>query len=234
MKDPRRRSISASARWSRGHALLRRAPHARRDRRAPRRPGAAHSRRGRRVVRAHARRRSACSSGRSASARRCRSSGCAPSDAAAPADAVPRRAAAHALVVRRSRRVVRAHAALDSRGCSRARSSRSSVLLFVAYFGVLAARWDEFSRPVAQLYSLANITLGTVVVLWVTGARRHPRARARPRLRVQALRRRSARVGLHAHLLPARVLLQRLRRVELSRASRTGCGSPPLEAGSSS
>ncbi len=43
-----------------------------------------------------------------------------------------------------------------------------SVLLFVAYFGVLASRWDEFSHTVAQLYSLANITFGAVVVLWFT------------------------------------------------------------------
>jgi multidrug efflux pump subunit AcrA (membrane-fusion protein) len=43
-----------------------------------------------------------------------------------------------------------------------------SVLLFVAYFGVLASRWDEFSHTVAQLYSFANLTLGAVVVLWFT------------------------------------------------------------------
>ncbi|HEY2163714.1 MAG TPA: HlyD family efflux transporter periplasmic adaptor subunit, partial [Gemmatimonadaceae bacterium] len=43
-----------------------------------------------------------------------------------------------------------------------------SVLLFAAYFGVLAARWDEFSHTVTQLYSLANLTFGAVVVLWFT------------------------------------------------------------------
>jgi len=43
-----------------------------------------------------------------------------------------------------------------------------SVLLFVAYFGVLATRWDEFSHTVTQLYSLANLTFGAVVVLWCT------------------------------------------------------------------
>jgi len=42
------------------------------------------------------------------------------------------------------------------------------VLLFAAYFGVLAARWDEFSHTIAQLYSFANITFGAVVVLWCT------------------------------------------------------------------
>ena len=43
-----------------------------------------------------------------------------------------------------------------------------SVLLFVAYFGVLATRWDEFSHTVSQLYSFANLTFGAVVVLWFT------------------------------------------------------------------
>jgi putative peptide zinc metalloprotease protein len=43
-----------------------------------------------------------------------------------------------------------------------------SVLLFVAYFGVLAARWDEFSHTVSQLYSFSNLTFGAVVVLWCT------------------------------------------------------------------
>lgn len=44
-----------------------------------------------------------------------------------------------------------------------------SVLLYVAYFGVLAARWDEFSHTVVQLYSLTNLTVGAAVVLWFTG-----------------------------------------------------------------
>jgi putative peptide zinc metalloprotease protein len=43
-----------------------------------------------------------------------------------------------------------------------------SVVLFVAYFGVLAARWGEFSHTVVQLYSLGNLTFGAVMVLWLT------------------------------------------------------------------
>ncbi len=63
---------------------------------------------------------------------------------------------------------------------------------------------------------------------------RHPHPRAGPRVHVQVLRRRSARDGIHAHLLPARVLLQRERRVELSRGPLAGSGSRPPEVGFSS
>lgn len=45
----------------------------------------------------------------------------------------------------------------------------ASVALFAAYFIILAATWTEFSRALGATYSLANLTLGTVVVLWVTG-----------------------------------------------------------------
>ena len=45
-----------------------------------------------------------------------------------------------------------------------------------------------------------------------------------PRLRVQVLRRRGARARLHARLLSAGVLLQRVRCVELSRAARAAVG----------
>ena len=44
----------------------------------------------------------------------------------------------------------------------------ASVLTFVAYFGVLASRWNEFSSTVTQLYSFANLTFGAVIVLWFT------------------------------------------------------------------
>lgn len=43
-----------------------------------------------------------------------------------------------------------------------------SVLLFAAYFGILAVGWGEFSSEVAGLYSLRNLTLGSVAVLWCT------------------------------------------------------------------
>ena len=51
-----------------------------------------------------------------------------------------------------------------------------------------------------------------------------PHPRARPRLRMQAFRRRGARARVHADLLPAGVLLQRLRCVELPRAPGAALG----------
>ena len=45
----------------------------------------------------------------------------------------------------------------------------ASVVMFAAYFLILGATWSEFSSTVAQLYSLHNITLGSIVVLWLTG-----------------------------------------------------------------
>ena len=66
------------------------------------------------------------------------------------------------------------------------------------------------------------------------GRRRDPDPRARPRLRVQAFRRRGARARVHADLLPARVLLQRQRCVELLRRCARGSGSRPRDRGSSS
>src|SRR5829696_10597014 len=44
----------------------------------------------------------------------------------------------------------------------------ASVALFGIYFVILAATWGEFSKTLGELYSLANITLATVVILWVT------------------------------------------------------------------
>ena len=44
-----------------------------------------------------------------------------------------------------------------------------SVALFAIYFVILGATWSTFSGTVVQLYSLSNITFGTVVVLWFTG-----------------------------------------------------------------
>ena len=44
----------------------------------------------------------------------------------------------------------------------------TSVVLFVAYFAILAAGWGEFSRDVGQLLSLRNLTVGAVAELWVT------------------------------------------------------------------
>ena len=43
-----------------------------------------------------------------------------------------------------------------------------SVLLFAAYFVVLAATWGDFTRTVAALYSPSTLTLSTFVVLWIT------------------------------------------------------------------
>ena len=45
----------------------------------------------------------------------------------------------------------------------------ASVVAFVAYFVILATTWTTFSRTVVDLYSLGNITLGSVALLWVTG-----------------------------------------------------------------
>jgi multidrug efflux pump subunit AcrA (membrane-fusion protein) len=45
----------------------------------------------------------------------------------------------------------------------------ASVALFAAYFIILAATWTEFSSTLVELYALGNITLGTIVVLSVTG-----------------------------------------------------------------
>ena len=45
----------------------------------------------------------------------------------------------------------------------------TSVAMFAAYFLILGATWSEFSSTVSQLYSLHNITFGSIVVLWVTG-----------------------------------------------------------------
>ena len=44
-----------------------------------------------------------------------------------------------------------------------------SVALFAAYFLILGSTWSDFSSTVSQLYSLHNITFGSIVVLWLTG-----------------------------------------------------------------
>jgi multidrug efflux pump subunit AcrA (membrane-fusion protein) len=44
----------------------------------------------------------------------------------------------------------------------------ASIAAFAAYFLILGATWGAFSRTVVELYSLRNLTLGSVVVLWVT------------------------------------------------------------------
>ncbi|HEU4701838.1 MAG TPA: hypothetical protein VFS37_05085, partial [Conexibacter sp.] len=46
----------------------------------------------------------------------------------------------------------------------------ASVVTFLVYLALLGARWDEFSAAIVSAYSLSNITLTNVVVLWVTGA----------------------------------------------------------------
>jgi len=46
----------------------------------------------------------------------------------------------------------------------------ASLAAFGVYCVLLAARWDEFSSALVSTYSLHNITLANVVVLWVTGA----------------------------------------------------------------
>jgi putative peptide zinc metalloprotease protein len=43
-----------------------------------------------------------------------------------------------------------------------------SVALFAVYFLVLALKWPEFSRALADLYTL-NVDFGALAVLWVTG-----------------------------------------------------------------
>ena len=45
----------------------------------------------------------------------------------------------------------------------------ASVALVAVYCLILAVRWGEFSSTLVSLYSLSTITLGTIVVLWVTG-----------------------------------------------------------------
>jgi len=44
-----------------------------------------------------------------------------------------------------------------------------SAALFATYFLILGATWSEFSSTVTRLYSLHTITLGSIVVLWLTG-----------------------------------------------------------------
>jgi putative peptide zinc metalloprotease protein len=46
----------------------------------------------------------------------------------------------------------------------------ASVAVFFLYLGILAARWDEFGAALADTYSWHALTLGNVVVLWLTGA----------------------------------------------------------------
>jgi putative peptide zinc metalloprotease protein len=46
----------------------------------------------------------------------------------------------------------------------------ASLAVFVVYCGILWARWSEFSAALVSTYSLHNITLANIVVLWVTGA----------------------------------------------------------------
>ncbi|HEX7979435.1 MAG TPA: hypothetical protein VF461_12595 [Gemmatimonadaceae bacterium] len=46
----------------------------------------------------------------------------------------------------------------------------ASLAVFVVYCALLAARWNEFSAALVNTYSLHNITLANIVVLWVTGA----------------------------------------------------------------
>jgi len=46
----------------------------------------------------------------------------------------------------------------------------ASVVVFVAYFALLGARWGEFSAALVNTYSLHSITLTNVLVLWATGA----------------------------------------------------------------
>ena len=46
----------------------------------------------------------------------------------------------------------------------------ASVVVFIAYVALLAARWHEFSAALVNTYSFHNITLANIVVLWMTGA----------------------------------------------------------------
>ena len=110
----------------------------------------------------------------------------------------------------------------------------ASVALFAAYFLILGGTWSEFSQHRRAALLAPHHHVRSIVVLWLTGARRDPHPRAWSRLHLQVLRRRSARDGLHAHLLSAGVLLQRERRVELSERCALGCGSLPPAGGSSS
>ena len=43
-----------------------------------------------------------------------------------------------------------------------------SVLAFAVYFVILALTWNDFSRTLGELYSLPNLSLETVVVVWFT------------------------------------------------------------------
>ena len=151
----------------RGDALLRRAPHARRDRARLGRTGDAHSgAHGRRVrTQALVDRRTGADARRAHDAR----VGAAARRAttAAPADAVSGRAAAHALVDGRPRRGVRPRSAGDSlvlhAGVSRG--------VGAAVRRVLRRSRVEVGRVLAHCratYSLANLTFGAVVVLWFT------------------------------------------------------------------
>jgi hypothetical protein len=46
----------------------------------------------------------------------------------------------------------------------------ASVAVFLLYLGILAARWDEFGAALVGTYSWHALTLGSVAVLWLTGA----------------------------------------------------------------
>ena len=46
----------------------------------------------------------------------------------------------------------------------------ASVLVFVLYFAILAARWDAFGAALVDTFSWHALTLGNVIVLWLTGA----------------------------------------------------------------
>ena len=110
--------------------------------------------------------------------------------------------------------------------------------MFTRWFAVASiALFASVPRPVGE--SLAPVRRGVVVdlfvprtsawqmssTLWIIGGLCHPDPRARPRLRVQVFRRRSARARIHARLLSAGVLLQCVRRVELSRSRRPALGN---------
>lgn len=45
----------------------------------------------------------------------------------------------------------------------------ASAVAFAVYFLILGATWNAFSSAVVQTYSLSNLTLGSIAVLWVTG-----------------------------------------------------------------
>jgi putative peptide zinc metalloprotease protein len=44
-----------------------------------------------------------------------------------------------------------------------------SLVLFAAYFVILAGTWGEFSRTIADQYSFSTITFSSIAVLWATG-----------------------------------------------------------------